>query len=119
MNSISWFLYLSEVANTIKMGALISLLLFSALFVSVWFFDAMEDADIQWVRRRWPICLISVFAAIALVVPTERTLLLIGASQFGEKLFASESVQSVVDPAAKVLRERLLQEIKRMAEPAK
>ena len=125
MNSVSWFLYLSDVAGSLKtvtttllialpiVGAFV--LIFSPLIVMFledgpeWVADKIKSilppllktAGVVWIF----VCGFSVF------IPSKNTMYAIAASEVGEKVIKTEAVQGIASDAQKALHQWLKRQI--------
>lgn len=129
MNSLSWFLYLSDtlpsLSNTLSffgaLAAIVSAIGFAMTFLNT--DSTREDNMARYARYQstgrqllsraapWAIGLF----LIATVIPSSKTMYAIAASEVGEQVIKSEAVQGVANDATKALQ----QWIKRQIEPEK
>lgn len=120
MNSLSWFLYATNVVENI--GILLFLLLvfsgicFGILNIAV---PASEGQVLEWKDYKlwWTRGLVTIITCgfILAFLPSKNTMYAIAASQIGEKVSESEMVQGVANDATKALQ----QWIKKQIEPEK
>ena len=122
MNSLSWFLYLSDVASTFKELCQIMLIItaicavFGIIFLPM-ALNLMDVRDFTWVRPTIKGVIIGygIFIALYLITPSKSTMYAIAASQMGEQLSQNKEVQGISNDAVKALH----QWIKRQIEPDK
>lgn len=111
MNDLSWMLYLASVAGSVA-GFLTFLAVISGFgtlisMVGSWVAKENNREDVadgmrKWFRRLLPSWLaISLLATIA---PGRETMMLIAASEMGQRLVQSQLVQGIADPSLELLR---------------
>ena len=111
MNGLSWMLYLASVAGSVA-GFLTFLAVISGFgtlisMVGSWVAKENNREDVadgmrKWFRRLLPSWLaISLLATIA---PGRETMMLIAASEMGQRLVQSQLVQGIADPSLELLR---------------
>jgi len=114
MNSLSWSIYVIQILGSLDifLSWLAGFLFFTggvAFVIRIVTADA-KDADAQQIHAKmmryvkWAISCGFVVAFINVVVPDRNTMLLIAASQIGERVVSSEAVQNVVDPSVDLLK---------------
>jgi hypothetical protein len=119
MNSLSWFIYIAQVADSIGMlliaiGTLIIgcvLLSFAVPRINA----AMEDCDDyvgKPLKTNW-LAVAAVLLLIGNLIPKKGTMYAIAASQLGERIASSETAKGITDDATKALQ----QWIKKQIEP--
>jgi hypothetical protein len=111
--SLSWLIYLIQVVGSLHiLGFVLFAITGAALFAS---FMAAIELNIKWKSVfRNAIIAACVGAALVVFVPSERTMLLIASVQVGEKLMASQTVQSVIDPSTDLLKSWIALETKKI-----
>lgn len=123
MNSLSWFIYLTQTVDELR-HCVVAIAIMTGIGFGGWlFFGAMrrflddEDALLSaW--RAWalkaalPILLVA--ALISVFVPSRQTMLLIAGSQLGERMVQSEEVKSVVNPGLDLLKGWMKSETERL-----
>lgn len=122
MNSVSWFLYASDLVGKVSdfcfalLIAGASIAFFGVIFGPIISMVA-DDLDITWAQIKSAIKLtFAVWCCAAVVyvlMPTKNTLYAIAASEVGEQVIKSESVQGITSDTTKALQ----QWIKRQIEP--
>jgi hypothetical protein len=120
MNSVSWFIYIAQVSNSLGIMFCVlggTGLVISGLYALIASAVASADKD-EFVLKtpavRYVVTSIAMLV-VGNVMPERNTMYAIAASQVGEKLVASEAVRGVADDATKALH----QWIKRQIEPDK
>ena len=111
MNNLSIFVYLIQIFGNISavlFAMAICLLVVGAVSLIVFGIALVEDQD--WVPevfgklyKIWLKIIIPVSICWA-IIPTKETMLLIAASEVGEKIVTSEKITSVVDPSVTLLK---------------
>jgi hypothetical protein len=117
MNTLSWYIYLIGLVDSISiffgMMMLFSTIASFVVFLSyVSSVELLDEGDQRLLARRKLAAsrfkiVASVFAISSLIcifTPSKRTLILIGASEFGERIVKSEAVNSIVDPSFNLLK---------------
>jgi hypothetical protein len=131
MNSLSWFIYFVDLIPTVAgLFGFVSLL--SVFGIIITFFShcirtdrsahshsypiPLNFPDTKWEERasvvrkqskfflKLFITLAFVFSILWAVIPSKNTIILIGASEFGERIINSESVTGIVDPSMNLLK---------------
>ena len=111
MNDLSWMLYLASVADTAA-GFLTFLAVISGVgtlisMVGSWVAKENNREDVadgmrQWFRRLLPSWL--AISLLAIIAPNRETMMLIAASEMGQRLVQSQQVQGIADPSLELLR---------------
>jgi hypothetical protein len=128
MNSVSWFIYLGDVAgrtseavSSILLGTVVAAC-FAAIFspLALMMMDdfkiSKSDIKNRVVRALKPIAFgYTALFILYLFLPSQNALYAVAASEIGERVVQSEQVRGVADDATKALR----QWIKRQIEPEK
>lgn len=118
MNSLSWFIYLTQVVDNLG-GAAIAIIVFGGmlgLFGLILGPMAQEMMDnppspgtVRVIVRSYIITMI--FAVlVAVFMPSRQTMLMIAGSEMGERLVKSEGVNSIVNPGMDLIRKWIKQE---------
>lgn len=128
MNSLSWFIYLIHVADTVRDTALffiflpIIAIIGTAATIGIHNDTTFKDNDLwewttwnKWVKR-WAFVVIPIGVAIYVVLPSRQTMLLIAGSEIGERIVQSEGVRSITDPSITLLRTWIETETARLLE---
>jgi hypothetical protein len=117
MNSLSWLIYIVEIGNNLSVVCILIAVSSLILTALIWFAGLMVEADLrkpfpqrckQILKWSIPICMIS--GMLAVFMPSRETVLLIAASEIGERALHTDSIQamgnklnSVVDPSVELL----------------
>lgn len=134
MNSLSWFVYFAEIIPTTANIFAVFAFCLSVLYLvlSIGYGTKMDelrslhtnrygirqsdedkeetqnriDEEWRWFGRVTVIMgfFFLLFTAIAILLPSRTTLILIAASEFGEKIVTSERVVGIVDPSVELLK---------------
>lgn len=111
MNSLSWLIYLAEVVDTF--GKMLG----TALFVSIFALMAAsagivighveEESAISSFGKRlakWTLGVLLIGSIFFVITPSRQTVLLIAASEIGERVMTHERAQRVIDPSVELLQ---------------
>ena len=132
MNTLSWFIYLIGVVPALGAFAL-AIAIGSALGVAVIILahvisrgecytqrDKEEyDEKTAPMFRYWRKVFLSIFCVavpVAILVPSQKTMILIGASEFGEKMLMSDKAQKLLDPSYQLLETWINKELAKLKE---
>lgn len=124
MNSLSWFIYLTQVTDSIGTGAAIlgGVGLFSFVFVVMAIGWLVEDGKLtkaQAFSYGRTVFFVSVsLLTVSALLPSRQTMLLIAGSEMGERLVKSESVNSVVNPGVDLLKTWIKRETEKLTKEA-
>lgn len=129
MNSLSWFIYATQVVDGLRdtaFGALIALgvLLFFALIFGPLAPDAFFRVDVEEmgpVLKRiagWVIVAAVCLCLIVILTPSRQTMLLIAGSEVGERLAKSDTVSEIVNPGSDLLKTWIKNETAKLAKEA-
>lgn len=121
MNSISWLIYLAGMASGVKavlsISAVILLLACAVILVSY-----VVVPDLIHVIKIKAISLITCVGAacalLAAIVPSERTVLMIAASELDAQAWNSEAVSQLGSPAQELVNQWIRNEIRRLTTSA-
>lgn len=122
MNTLSWLIYLASVTGSI--GGFFTFIAFitglgtfigigGILITRISITDAIIADDVTKLEklsvffRKWIFIFASLFlfsGTTSVILPERNTVLLIAASEIGEKVVASEKISSVVDPSIELLK---------------
>jgi len=117
MNNLSWLIYLADVAGCVGgFIAFISVMCGIASVVSLVIYIVPAEETVAstariWMRRAIPGLIVS--GLIAGLIPNRQTVLMIAASEIGERAMTSTQVAGVVDPSLELLKTWLINEIYR------
>jgi predicted MFS family arabinose efflux permease len=126
MNSLSWFIYLTQVVDHMG-GAAFGVLLvggiggFLGIILGPMALDLLDDppssGTIRTVVRSY---IITMALAVVVVVfmPSRQTMLLIAGSEMGERLVKSEGVNSIVNPGVDLLKTWIKRETEKLTKGA-
>jgi hypothetical protein len=130
MNNLSWFLYLTQVADGAKVficvtsGLALLAVGITAIPACIGKFDSdmgtgkfYDDIWRPLARKIIPGALALIF--IANLIPDRRTFLLIAASEIGDRALNSESVKDVVSPGVDLLKTWIKRETDKLKEATK
>jgi hypothetical protein len=110
MNTLSWLIYFAEIADKISFmsASIIIVCLFYSIF-RLLFVDLDRIVDLPSTNK---LILISVFfMVIGSFTPSRQTVMMIAASEYGEKIIKSEQTQKIVTPAMELLEKWMLKEL--------
>jgi hypothetical protein len=110
MNSLSWFLYIADVIGNIGVivwlvgGACAAFCVICVIAQAASEGQMSKDCPSVW--KYWWRCATAavVFFILAGLFPSQKTIYAIAASQFGERIAASEQVQGIASDATKALQ---------------
>jgi hypothetical protein len=128
MNNLSIFIYLAELIPAIghlAVGMAIASVV--GLFFSVmiwdfnkkkWEYDSKEENAAREGRlsmgkfgiKFFPLMFV-VCCVVGTIIPSRNTIMMIAASEYGETLYKSESVQEIINPATKLLKSYIKEEL--------
>ncbi len=127
MNSLSWLIYLSGIVESVDrlfiFFTIISGIVGALAMVAYIIESSVSDSNSPLVAplfRRVAQCFIPAFLFFGLCsafLPSRQTVLMIAASEMGQRALMSQQVQSVVDPATAYLRTWLESETARLRQP--
>lgn len=112
MNTIAWIIYFANVADALKvvLAALFAVSLVVVIVHSIVFFvDSYDRDDKKYdehkLRTFMTLIAVSISLGVsAVIVPTERTIYMMVASEYGADLVPTDKIQGVVNPATELLR---------------
>jgi hypothetical protein len=130
MNGLSWLIYLAKIVGSLNgfLCFITAILCFStvvSVFVALVFLDEtsgyrrLEGDDLVRCRKiqqsarkiATKFAIFAILSGITLaVIPDRQTVLLIAASEIGEKVVTSERVQGVIDPSVELLKTWITQQ---------
>lgn len=128
MNGLSWFIYLSNIVNTISSWASVL-----SVFIGIIYFifmvvmscllieptarrndkDLKDIIEIKTFRSSisWLVMpILVVCIPLALLVPDRQTMLLIAGSEMGQRVVQSEQVKGIVDPGLDLVKSWIAEE---------
>ena len=128
MNNLSIFIYLAELIPAIgHMCVLFAFLASGGILVSfmlrdfnntVYSFDTEQEIEnkksvVKLANKglkAFPIVIV-VCIVIATIIPSRQTIMMIAASEFGETLYKSDQIQEILNPASKLLKSFIKEEL--------
>jgi len=117
MNNLSWLIYAAQLFDNVGGAAsLISVLSGIGIFlIGCCIGAAHMEGEQTAVKKMVPVVkklavVLCISLTFACVIPARRTMLLIAASEMGEKLIDSPQVASVVDPSIGLLKAWMVKE---------
>ena len=127
MNSISWFIYFTNVADGLRV-----VIFLSAVFgVIALFFTGMasffscadsgdEFADSKWMKWfKRGVVVIPLAVLVGVAIPDRRTMVLIAGSEIGQRAIQSDEVQQVINPGMDLLKAWIKSETERLSDKNK
>ena len=120
MNSLSWFIYLTGIADNVVLCCAIILFIgvfigiIGAIFMAIEWDDALSD----WPKKsliKYYFITMAVTMVVGSVVPSRKTLLLIAASEIGQTAVNSKTAQDVIDPGMDLLKTWIKRETEKLA----
>jgi The Golgi pH Regulator (GPHR) Family N-terminal len=140
MNSLSWLIYLAGVAEGLSTIVTVIAVLSGIAAIAAWiaFFAAFDETDssgrpysdeqIEQTRKvvrptirrvAFTLLFTSIFASVINVgLPSRQTILLVAASEMGERALMSRPVQEVIDPSVELLQTWIRQQTAAIREEA-
>ena len=128
MNNLSIFIYLAEfipavghlavgMAVTSAIGLFFSVILWD-FNKKKWSFDSESENEARlgrlnaanWGIRSFPWIFVAC-CVVGTIVPSRNTIMMIAASEYGETLYKTESVQEIINPATKLLKSYIKEEL--------
>lgn len=118
MNSLSWFIYLTQIVDNLGVAALGCLVFggmigFFAFLIGPMAIDVMDSppspATIRSFVRGYIITMV-LAVLVSVFMPSRQTMLMIAGSEMGERLVKSESVNNIVNPGMDLIRKWIQQE---------
>jgi hypothetical protein len=103
MNSLSWLIYLSEVTGSIS-GVFAGLSAFGFVVVIFGFILHMVIKEQIWPDGKYWVLIPIAAMFISAVIPSKKTVMMIAASEYGEKIIKSKAVEELADPAMDLLK---------------
>ena len=129
MNNLSWMIYFIDVFQTIVrwsiFATIASAISLSASFImiSICIDDCSKRKEIEKIERYQqtrlkfvkiclPILIVSII--ISTVIPSRQTLILISASEIGEKIINSDNTKAIIDPSVNLLKGWIRKELDKL-----
>lgn len=114
MNSLSWFLYFADVLGRAQVLSIVCAGSAAVSLLGCCMFFSIEK-DMLYPHWRAHVATAFFCALVATFIPGQNTIYAIAASQVGEQVIKSETVQGIASDATKALQ----QWIKRQIDPTK
>jgi hypothetical protein len=114
MNSLSWLLYFAGVVG--GLSTLFALLAFAGIVIGTFACAIVAGHTEQTPPKKLlaiPIIGL-VFAVLACLIPNEKTIMYIAASEYGEKVMNSKEVQDLKNPAMDLLKQWMKKESEKL-----
>jgi len=129
MNNLSWLIYFADVIVSIgRLFSFLTFVCFCVIGVSaiVLFVSLDHDNEVDRRIRALSARILKIFIPVAILMvlltsltPSKNTVMMIAASEMGERVLKSQQVQSVIDPSVDLLNawvRQQTQEIQRQTE---
>lgn len=124
MNSLSWFIYLTQIVDNLGNaagGVLAAVGIFGGIglvMFSVFTFEIGNPTDdneryligLRKTLTKAFVAIMVVAGLVAVFTPSRQTMLMIAGSEMGERLIKSESVNGIVNPGMDLIRKWIKQE---------
>ena len=109
MNSLSWLIYLSELVS--HLGSFFNTVGFAGLIIvaGVYLTTLINDG-VVWKNGKYWILIPIGALFIGSFIPSKQTVMMIAASQYGEKILESRAVKELTDPALDLLKNWIISE---------
>lgn len=115
MNNLSWMIYAVDVINNLNILMGIVSVLGGILFLALSFAYAVNSEGSDTEKQRTTLkaiakwlkvdgAVVSVTVILCVIVPSKETMLLIAASEVGERVLSNEKVTSIIDPSVQYLQ---------------
>lgn len=110
MNDLSWLIYLIGLFDSVKfttaMLFVVGFLIYAVYVIatSISNSELYRSADERHKIRKYPAFILVFLLITLLITPDRKTMLLIAASEVGEKVFNNDKVINTVDPALELLQ---------------
>jgi hypothetical protein len=117
MNSLSWFIYLADVVESIKVTSILVAMIGGIAFAFYALARLATGGEFpKWNGLKWGIggCAFAVFLAV--VMPSHKTMIMIASSELGEKVTHSEQVKGIVDPGLDLVKNWIKKEAHELSE---
>lgn len=130
MNSLSILIYLAEFIPSLghMFGIMLVLCPCAVLAATMmWSFNSSEYSfDSQSEKQnkrelvslaktsmRYSIIVFAVSAVMTVIIPSRNTIMMIAASEYGEALYRSDAIQDILNPASKLLKSFIKEELEK------
>jgi hypothetical protein len=106
MNTLSWIIYLAELSETLK--AFLAIATAAAVFATAGFLityaHSHRQEEVIWLSRTKISAMALIVSALSCaMLPSRQTVMLIVASELGERVVSNAQITSVVDPSLELL----------------
>ena len=125
MNTLSWYIYLIGLVEsvTVLFGFIMFVSIAATLIIFLVYISSVDHLDedddrliayrkLAFTRFKISVSVFAISSLICIFTPSRQTLILIGASEFGERIMKSEAVNSIVDPSFNLLKTWIEQQTK-------
>jgi hypothetical protein len=125
MNTLSWYIYLIGLVEsvTVFFGFIMFVSIAATLIIFLVYISSVDHLDedddrliayrkLAFTRFKISVSVFAISSLICIFTPSRQTLILIGASEFGERIMKSEAVNSIVDPSFNLLKTWIEQQTK-------
>lgn len=117
MNSLSWLIYLSGVVSGVKavlvLAAIIMIAVCVVLLVAHMVDPGVRHSSITRKLIATVALCATAFALVAAIVPSQRTVLMIAASEMGEQVMLNSGADQLMQPSVQLLHNWIRREIER------
>lgn len=117
MNSLSWLIYLSGVVSGVKAVLVLAAIIMIAVCVFLLVAHMVDPGVRHSSITRKLIATVALcataFALVAAIVPSQRTVLMIAASEMGEQVMLNSGADQLMQPSVQLLHNWIRREIER------
>lgn len=103
MNSLSWLIYLSEICGSLS-NVFTGIAVVGFVLIGIIWFGHAVIAERSWPAGKYLLIIPMLAMFMAAVIPSKNTVMLIAASQYGEKVLESKAVKELTDPALDLVK---------------
>lgn len=119
MNSLSWLIYLADVVGAFShisaaVIAFSAVALFVILLISIIRSDERDFNSGEFLKNyiKYPIYCLTIFSILTIIIPSQKTVLMIAASEMGEKVITSQKAADIIDPSIEYINKWLMNNIR-------
>lgn len=110
MNSVSWFLYFTDVVGNLGIlltGVTVTSICGAVVAAFIFGFCIIEEEDTKTPLKalKWSVAILAISSLSNVLLPSKNTLYAIAASQVGEQVIKNEAVQGIANDATKALQQ--------------
>lgn len=119
MNDLSWLIYLIGLSGSLKIAAGFLFTFGVAGYLCYCLITTISNDDYGVTKKDikiYPIFILLFLLSVLIVTPSQTTMILIAASEVGEKVVSNDKVVKTVDPAIELLQTWIEAETKRQLE---